>query len=99
MRVVCDTNIIIEFTKISRLDLVKNIFHKVMIPDEVKEELLAEGKGETEQHDIIKAINDWIVSKKVKDLLALESLKAHIGKGEAASIVLYMETKADFFWQ
>lgn len=96
MRVVCDTNIIIDFAKIKRFDLLKNIFHEVMIPDEVQKELLAGGRGETKQSDIIKAIDEWIVVKKGKDMLALESLKAHIGKGEAASIVLYMETKADF---
>lgn len=96
MRVVCDTNIIIDFAKIRRLDLLKNIFKEVMIPVEVKEELLAEEKSETGEDDICKAIDEWIKVKSIYNMLALESLKAHIDKGEAASIILYKKTEADF---
>lgn len=32
MRVICDTNIIIDFAKIHNLDLLKNIFNEVLIP-------------------------------------------------------------------
>lgn len=96
MRVVCDTNIIIDFAKIHRLDLLKRIFKEAMIPAEVKEELLAEERGETGEEDIRKAINEWLKVENVKDTFALESLKSHIGNGEAASIVLYKEKKADF---
>lgn len=60
MRVVCDTNIIIDFAKIHRLDLLKRIFKEAMIPAEVKEELLAEERGETGEEDIRKAINEWL---------------------------------------
>lgn len=96
MRVVCDTNIIIDFAKIRRLDLLKNIFKEVMIPVEVKEELLAEEKSETGEDDICKALDEWIKVKSINDVLAVESLKAHIHKGEAASILLYKKTGADF---
>lgn len=95
MRVICDTNIIIDLAKIHNLDLLKNFFNEVLIPDEVKEELLAGERSGPEDDDIIKAIDEWIMVKKINDLLAFESLKAHIGKGESASIVLYMEIQAD----
>lgn len=96
MRVVCDTNIIIDFAKILRLDLLKNIFKEVMIPVEVKEELLAGERGGTEEDDIRRAIDEWAKVENVKNMLAVESLRSHIGNGEAASIILYKETKADF---
>lgn len=96
MRVVCDTNIIIDFAKILSLDLLKNIFKEVMIPVEVKEELLAGERGGTEEADIRRAIDEWAKVENVKDMLAVESLRSHIGNGEAASIILYKETKADF---
>ncbi len=96
MRVVCDTNIVIDFAKIRSLDLLKNIFKEVMISVEVKEELLAGERGGTGEDDIRKAIDEWVNVENVKDMLAVESLKAHIGNGEAASIILYKETRADF---
>ncbi len=93
MLITCDTNIIIDFSKINHLYLLKNIFNNVIIADEVKEELLA-GEG-TGQSDIIKAMDEWIEVKDVINRLALESLKIHIGDGEAASIILYREINAD----
>ena len=52
------------------------------------------GEG-TGQSDIIKAMDEWIEVKDVINRLALESLKIHIGDGEAASIILYREINAD----
>lgn len=95
MLIVCDTNIIIDFSKINHLYLLKDIFNNVMIANEVKEELLAGEETGAGESDIIKAINEWIMVEEVKNKLALESLKIHIGDGEAASIILYMETNAD----
>ena len=95
MKVVCDANIIIDFSKIRRLELLKDVFDAVVIPNEVKEELFAgkeEGLGDA---DIEKAIGNWILVEKVKDLFALENLRIHIEKGESASIILFKETKAD----
>src|SRR3990167_5180389 len=66
-----------------------------MIAKEVKEELLAGEETGTGESDIIKAMNEWIKVKEVKNKIALESLKIHIGDGEAASIILYMKTNAD----
>ena len=95
MLITCDTNIIIDFSKINHLYLLKDIFNNVMIANEVKEELLAGEETGTGESDIIKAMNEWIKVKEVKNKIALESLKIHIGDGEAASIILYMETNAD----
>lgn len=95
MKVVCDTNVIIDFSKIGRMDLLKGVFSEVVIPDEVKDELLTGKEDGPEDVEIKKAIGSWISVEKVKDLLALENLKIHIEKGESASIVLYKEINAD----
>lgn len=95
MKVVCDTNVIIDFSKIGHLDLLKDVFDEVLIPDEVKEELLSGEADGIEDTDIKKALDGWISIKTVKDRFALENLKIHIDKGESASIVLYKETNAD----
>lgn len=95
MLITCDTNIIMDFSKIDHLYLLKDIFRNVIIASEVEEELLAGEEKITKELDIKKAINEWIKVKTVENKLALESLKIHIGAGEAASIILYMETNAD----
>ncbi|HHT9113285.1 MAG TPA: hypothetical protein ACFYD0_08180 [Candidatus Wunengus sp. YC65] len=65
-----------------------------MIANEVKEELLAGEETGTGESDIIKAMNEWIKVKEVKNKLALESLKIHIGE------VLFCTWKqTPIFWQ
>ena len=95
MKAVCDTNVIIDLSKIRRLDLLKDLFDEVLIPDEVREELIAGEEGGIEDADIKKAITEWISVKEVEDRLALEGMKTHIDKGESACIVLCKEIDAD----
>lgn len=97
MLVICDTNIIIDFSKLNKLDLLKDVFKEIVISNEVKVELIAGEETEVEGPDIKRAIDNWIRIKAIKDKLALESLEIHIGVGEAASIILYKEIKADLF--
>jgi|SRR3989304_5273956 len=94
MKVVCDTNIIIDLSKIHRVDMLKGLFDEVIIPNEVKEELLAGGSSK-EKADIKKAIEEWISIEPVEDIFAVENLQAHLDKGESACIVLYKEIDAD----
>lgn len=83
--------------------MLKSIFDEVLIPCEVKEELMAgEGAGESagesngiEDSDDKKVLPGWISIITIKDLFALENLKINIDKGESASIVLYKETNSD----
>lgn len=75
--------------------LTKDVYEDDLKTNEVKEELLAGEETGTKESDIINAVNEWIKVKEVKDKLAVESLKIHIGDGEAASIILYTETNAD----
>jgi len=77
MLITCDTNIIIDFSKINHLYLLKDIFNNVMIANEVKEELLAGEEAGTGESDIIKAMNEWIKVKEVKN--KLELIKPYAG--------------------
>jgi predicted nucleic acid-binding protein len=93
MKIVCDTNVVIDFSKLRRLEILKGVFKEVSIPFEVKEELMA---GESEElPDIESALNTWIIAKPVIDRLAIDNLNIHLGIGESASMVLYKESGAD----
>ena len=74
MKAVCDTNVIIDLSKIRRLDLLKDLFAEVLIPDEVREELIAGEEGGIEDADIKKGITEWLSVKEPEDRFALESM-------------------------
>lgn len=97
MLIICDTNIIIDFSRLKRLDILKDTFNEITLTSEVMEELLAGEDVKPGKSDIEMAINDWIKVKNIKDKFAMEGMMMHIGKGEASSIILYKEASADFF--
>jgi len=76
---------IIFLAKINSLNTLKNLFNKIIIPTEVKEEVLIEGK--IDSRIIFQAIEDgWIKIDSPKNNLDLK-----LGKGENAAINLAKE--------
>lgn len=84
---ICNSTPLICLAKIGRLGLLKELFGSIIIPEEVKKEILIEGK---EGYDIIKqAIEDGLIKvHAVKKRLELD-----LGKGENAAISLAYELK------
>ena len=76
---------LIFLAKINRLDLIKKLFNNIIIPVEVKEEILTEEK--TDSKIINEAIEEgWIKIDSPKNTLDLK-----LGKGESAAINLAKE--------
>ncbi|MEA3254279.1 MAG: DUF3368 domain-containing protein [Candidatus Altiarchaeota archaeon] len=91
-RIVCNASPLIYLTKVERLDLLKSIFDEVIIPLEVKKEVIDAGKRlkEKDAYIIEKAVKDgWI---KVVESKPIE-IQIKIHKGEEAVISLAMELK------
>ena len=65
MTVISDSTILIGFVRIGKLDLLKEIFSKVYIPEEVFKEVVERGKGKAGSKVIKEAA--WIEPKPVKD--------------------------------
>ena len=93
MIVVSDSTILIGLVKIGKLDLLKEIFSKVFIPEEVFKEVVERGKGKPGSKVIKKAA--WIEAKSVKDKVQVAFLLGSLEKGEAEVLVLSRELKAD----
>jgi len=93
MIVISDSTILIGLVKIGKLDLLKEIFSKIFIPEEVFKEVVERGKGKPGSKIIKEAA--WIEVKPVKDKIQVSFLLGSLEKGEAEVLVLAKELEAD----
>lgn len=94
MKVVCDSSVLIGLAKIGKLELLKDIYNEVYVPEAVFSEVVGKGKGRSGITEVENA--DWIHNKKVKDTRMVELLISEIGHGEAEVLVLGKELNADW---
>lgn len=90
MLVVSDTSPITNLIQIEQLDILKQVFKKVIIPKKVYEEL-AFYENQKEEIDN----RDWIVIMSVKNQREVKGLEKLLDLGEAEAIVLAKELKAN----
>ena len=93
MIVVSDSTILIGLVKIGKLHLLREIFSKIFIPEEVFKEVVERGKGKPGSKVIKEAA--WIEVKPVKDKIQVSFLLGSLEKGEAEVLVLARELEAD----
>ena len=91
--IVSDTTPISELAKVGRVTLLREVYGRVLIPEEVETELNAE------THPAVAALNsaNWIVVHPVVDTGKVLALRAatRLGLGECAAITLAEELGAD----
>ena len=85
MLVVSDTSPLTSLLSIGKVELLRDIYGAVIIPEAVASELRS-------YHDSIPAFVD---TAEVKDVAAVEELAVQLDRGEAESIVLAKEVQAD----
>ena len=93
MKVVSNSSPLIVLSKINEVELLRHYFKDIFIPRAVHKEVVAKGKGKPGSE--IKNF-EWIKVKEIDNKEAVKSLQVYIGKGEAESIILAKELKADF---
>jgi len=87
--IVCNSTVLIYLAKLNKLDLLRKLFGKVIIPNAVYGEVVVVGKEKNyvDAKLVEKAINDeWILVKETKVLELLENVG--IDRGELESISL-----------
>lgn len=90
MIVVSDTSPLMNLAVVGRLDLLQRLFHEVLIPEAVYDELVVDGKaGETEIRSA-----PWITAAAVSNKTLVIHLQQTLDKGESEAIALAVETKA-----
>ena len=89
MRVVCNSSVLIALARICRLDLLKNLFGEVYVPEAVFREVVVEGKTKKEVFKISGA--KWINKIGVRDARLAMFYKQFVDEGEAECLVLSLE--------
>ena len=82
--IVADTGPLIAFASIARLDLIKTIYSRVLVPEAVREEIFASG-GTMPGADAIASVS-WLETAAAKPVEPM--LAAELGRGEAEVIAL-----------
>ena len=92
--VIADSSCLIGLRKIGQLDILPQIFGKIVIPEAVYHEVVIRGEGRAGAQEVKNA--DWIENKKVQNELAVKALRIHLGFGESEVIALANECQTDF---
>ncbi|MDR2681260.1 MAG: DUF3368 domain-containing protein [Tannerella sp.] len=92
MIVVCDSSPVIALALLDRLNLLDGLFHEVIIPRSVFNELTVAGKPEASR------IRDWAKNKisEAMDKRLLQAFSLSLDAGESEAMSLYWEKNADF---
>jgi uncharacterized protein len=93
VNVVCDSSILIGLAKIGKLDLLREIFSKISVPEEVFCEVVEKGAGKAGS-ERIKDVH-WIEIIPVKDKTQVDLLMISLDKGEAEVLALAKQLEAD----
>lgn len=91
--VVADSSPLIALARVSRIELLREIFGHLLVPDAVWREVMTAGADKPGAVDIAHA--DWIQRRSVADPSLVHLLRQDLGAGEAEAIVLARETNAD----
>lgn len=89
MAAVCDSTPLIAPSRIGRLELLKEYFSEVYIPQEVYDEVVTHGGDLFGAKEVVS--QDWIKVEEVRNRIAVDSLSMILGKGESEAIVLAKE--------
>lgn len=95
MIVVSDTTPLIGLASIGRLDLLRELFEEVYIPQAVFDETVTHGREESKAKKEVSNAR-WIHIVEVKDRLAVNVLLDEMDLGEVETIVLASEMNADW---
>jgi len=90
--VVSDSTVLIGLAKIGKLSLLRQLFSRINIPEEVRKEIAPKGKAKPGSREIRES--KWILAKTVKDQTEVNLLLGSLDKGEAEVLVLAKQLKA-----
>lgn len=86
MTVVSNASPLIALARVNRLELLRALFGRLIIPDAVWNEIVLSGVGKAGKADFLRA--DWIETRPVNDRALTSLLKHDLGAGESEAIVL-----------
>jgi len=92
-KVISNSSPLIHLAKLGQLNLLRQFFNEILVPEAVHKECVIEGKDREDAKAIEKA--EWIKVLSIKDKSLKKALTMTLDEGEAEAIVLALERAAD----
>jgi predicted nucleic acid-binding protein len=93
MSIVSNASLLINLSRIERLNLLHDLYNELVIPEAVWQEVVVEGTG-LPGADVIKGAA-WIKKQPVKNRELVQALQQELDAGEAEAIALALEIDAE----
>ena len=94
MKIVSNASPLINLARIGKLDLLRDLYGKLFIPEGVWHEIVVEGAGQPGADEVNEAV--WIERRGVKNKQLVQALLQELDAGEAEAIVLALEEGTDW---
>ncbi len=95
-KIISDSSPLINLAKIDKLELLENLFGKIIIPSAVYNEVINDSQQKNGSAEIIELIENKIVQiKQVDNINLVKALRRDLDYGEAEVIALALEIDAD----
>jgi predicted nucleic acid-binding protein len=95
LKIISNASPLIGLCSINSLDILKELWDEIIIPQAVYREAVINGAGKQGSLAIADACHHWIRVCSVKNIHVAEVLRAALDEGEAEVIALGQEIKAD----
>ena len=93
MRIVSNASPLVNLARIGKLDLLCELYGKLLIPEAVWREVVVDGAGQPGADEVEGA--DWIERRAAKNKQLVQVLLQELDAGEAEAIALALEAGAD----
>jgi len=93
MRVVSNASPLVNLARIGHLELLRDLFGNLLVPEAVWEEVVVAGAGQPGARLLEEAT--WVARHQVKNQSLVQALRQELDAGEAEAIALAVEVKAD----
>jgi predicted nucleic acid-binding protein len=93
MIVVSDTSPVLSLTLIGQLDLLRQLYGSIVLPEAVRDELIVGGAAYHNGGEVLQ--QEWIRLRAVANPIVLKLLQRELDRGEAEALALAIDLKAD----
>ena len=96
-KAVLNSSVVIALSTLGYIHKLKNVFTEVLVPRAVYDEICVRGRGLIGERDLLEAVKEGVITvKDVKNRLLVNALLDPLALGEAETITLTVEEKADY---
>ncbi len=93
-KAVCNSSPLIHLARVGKLEILRDIFDTVLIPEAVYRECVIEGKDKDDARKIKNAT--WLQVTKIKNIELKKAFNTILDEGESEAIALALQEVADF---